>query len=86
MPGCDSTGAAERSYPTPKARGSSREEQPHAQGAVVARAQEGLEELCKVKRGSGEEIPLVQGKRNPSKLRLLWSKDGVESNLYTGHN
>ena len=37
--------AAGRSYPTPEARGSSREDQPHVQGAVAARAQEGLEEL-----------------------------------------
>ena len=39
-------------------------EQPHVQGAVAARVQEGLEELfhVKVRRGSGEEIPLVQGK------------------------
>ena len=29
----------------PEARGSSREEQPHLQGVVAARAQEGLEEL-----------------------------------------
>ena len=53
-PGCDSAGAAERSYPTseagvvarrsyptPEARGSGREEQPHIQGAVAAQAQEG---------------------------------------------
>ena len=33
--------AAERSYPTPEARGSGREDQPHAQGVVAARAQEG---------------------------------------------
>ena len=37
--------AAERSYPTSEARGSSREEQPHLQGAVAAWVQEGLEEL-----------------------------------------
>ena len=39
-------------------------DQPHVQGAVVAWAQEGLEELFtfKVRRGSGEEIPLIQGK------------------------
>ena len=45
-------------------RGSSREEQPQVQGAVAAREQEGLEELVhiKVRRGGGEEIPLVQGK------------------------
>ena len=45
VPGCDSAGAAERSYPTPEARGGGREEQPKAQGAVAVQAQEGLEEL-----------------------------------------
>ena len=34
-----------RSHPKPKARASGQEEQPHAQGAVAAKAQEGLEEL-----------------------------------------
>ena len=47
---------AERSYPTPEARGGGREEQPNVQGAVAAWAQEGREELLH-----------VQGKRNPSK-------------------
>ena len=37
--------AAGRSYPTPEARGGDQEEPPHIQGAVTARAQEGLEEL-----------------------------------------
>ena len=39
-------------------------EQPHVQGAVAARVQEGLEELfhVKVRRSGSEEIPLVQGK------------------------
>ena len=56
--------AAWRSIPTPEARGGSREYQPHAQGAMAAWAQEGLEELSNfdVKKGGGEEIPLVQGK------------------------
>ena len=58
MPGCDDAGmvkrsyasprsgaAAERSYPTPKARGGGREDQPHVQGAVAARVQDSLEEL-----------------------------------------
>ena len=55
---------AERSYPTSKARGGGREEQPHAQGTVAVQAQEGLEELShvKVRRDGGNEIPLVQGK------------------------
>ena len=48
----------------PEARGGGREDQPHVQGAVAARAQEGLEELSHVEgqEGGGEEIPLVQGK------------------------
>ena len=42
--------------PTPEARGGGREEQPHIQGAVAELSHvEGQE-------GSGEEIPLVQGK------------------------
>ena len=40
------------------------EDQPHVQGAVAVQTQEGLEELShlKVRKGGGEEIPLVQGK------------------------
>ena len=45
--------AAGRSYPTPEARGSGREDQPHLQGAVAARAQEGLEELSHVEGQEG---------------------------------
>ena len=64
MPGCDSIGTAERSYPTPEVRGSGREKQSHVQGVVAARAQEGLEELLHVQgqEGRRKEIPLVQGK------------------------
>ena len=36
--------SAAESYPTSEVRGSGREEQPHAQGVVAVRAQEGLEE------------------------------------------
>ena len=45
-------------------RGGGQEELPHIQGAVAARIQEGLEELSHFEgqEGSGEEIPLVQGK------------------------
>ena len=42
-----------RSNPTPEARGGGREDQPHVQGAVAARAQEGLEELSHVERQEG---------------------------------
>ena len=48
--------AAGRSYPTPprpKARGSGREEQPHLQGAVGVRVQEGLEELFRIQGQKG---------------------------------
>ena len=54
----------------PEARGRGQEEQPHIQGVVAAQAQEGREELLHVQdqEGGREEIPLVQGKRNPSKM------------------
>ena len=39
---------AAESYPTSEVRGSGLEDQPHVQGAVAARAQEGLEELSHV--------------------------------------
>ena len=76
MPGSDSAGAAERSYPKPEVRGGGREcqavtapKQPRGatlrlrleavagrsnpQGAVVVRAQEGLEELFHVQGREG---------------------------------
>ena len=54
MPPCPRPGvAAGRSHPTPKARGSGQEEQPHFQGAVAEGAQEGLEELSHVE---GQEV------------------------------
>ena len=48
----------------PKARGSGWEEQPHVQGVVAVRVQEGLEEPSHVEgqEGRREEIPLIQGK------------------------
>ena len=50
------TGAtARRSYRMPEARGSSREEQPHIQGALAVLAQEGLEELSHVQRQEGRQ-------------------------------
>ena len=64
VPGCHGAGTAESSHPAPEARGGSREEQPDVQGAVAARAQEGLEELSHTEgqEGGHEEIPLIQGK------------------------
>ena len=39
--------------PKPEARGGGREDQPHVQGAVAARAQEGLEEISHVEGQEG---------------------------------
>ena len=47
-------GMAERSYPTSEVRGGGREHQLHVQGAVAARAQEGLEELSHVEGQEGQ--------------------------------
>ena len=47
--------AAERSYHMPQARGGGREEQPHVQGAVAARVQEGQEELLHVQGQEGRQ-------------------------------
>ena len=41
--------------PTPEARGGGREDQPLVQGAVAARAQEGLEELSHVEGQEGRQ-------------------------------
>ena len=50
--------------PKSEVRGGGREDQPHIQGAVAARAQEGLEELSHVEgqEGQSEEKLLVQDK------------------------
>ena len=45
---------AGRSYPTPKARGCGLEDEPHVQGAVAGRVQEGLEELSHVEGQEGQ--------------------------------
>ena len=51
--------------PTPKARSSGGEGQPHIQGVVAVRAKEGLEEPSHAEgqEGRREEIPLIQGKK-----------------------
>ena len=46
---------AERSHPAPEARGGGWEEPPHAQGAVAALAQEGLEQLSHVESQEGRQ-------------------------------
>ena len=48
---------AERSYFTSEVRGGTREEQPHIQEAVAARAQEGREELLHVQSQEGRPCP-----------------------------
>ena len=66
VPGSDSAGAAEMSYPTSEVRGHSGEElphargrgggqerQPHIQGVVAARVQEGQEEQLHVQGQEG---------------------------------
>jgi len=55
VPGYDGTGTAERSYPTSEVRGNRQEEQSHLQGAVAARAQEGLVELFHVQDPEGQQ-------------------------------
>ena len=45
---------AGKSYPTLEARGGGQEEQPHLQGAVAVKAQEGLEELLHVQGQKGQ--------------------------------
>ena len=64
MPGCDSVGAAQRSYPTSEVRGSGQEEQSHVQGVVACGGTGGPRGSIPHSRsgGGGEEIPLVQGK------------------------
>ena len=62
-------GGGREEQPMPEARSGGQEDQPHIQVAMAVRAQEGLEELStlKIRKGGHEEIPLIQGKRNPSK-------------------
>ena len=49
----EARGGRREGQPTPKARGGGRENQPHVQGAMAARAQEGLEELSHVEGQEG---------------------------------
>ena len=52
---CPRSGAApKRSYPMPKVRGGSQEEQPHLQGAAAAQAQEDREALLHVQGQEGQ--------------------------------
>ena len=62
----------------PEARGGGWEEQPHIQGVVAARAQEGLEEPSHTEgqEVQQEEIPLIQGKEQ----RLCFAGAAVKRN------
>ena len=51
----EARGRGREEQPTPEARGSGREDQPHVQGAVAARAQEGLEELSHTEGQEGRQ-------------------------------
>ena len=55
LPNSEVRGGDERSYPTSEVRGRGREDQPHVQGAVAARAQDGLEELSHVEGQEGRQ-------------------------------
>ena len=44
---------ARRSNPTPEVRGGGQEDQPHVQGAMDVRAQEGLEEVSHIEGQEG---------------------------------
>ena len=54
--GCNGAqSAAKRSYPASETRGGGQEERPHIQGAVAARALEGLGELFHVQGQEGQQ-------------------------------
>ena len=46
-------GGGQEEQPTPEARAGGQEDQPHVQGAMAARAQDGLEELSHVEGQEG---------------------------------
>ena len=49
----EARGGGQEEQPTPEARAGGQEDQPHVQGAMAARAQQGLEELSPVKGQEG---------------------------------
>ena len=53
LPRLRSRAVARRSNPMPEARGGGWEDQPHVQGALAVRSQEGLEELSHVEGQEG---------------------------------
>ena len=53
LPRVEVRGCGREELPPVEVRGGGREDQPHAQGAVAARAQEGLEELSHVEGQEG---------------------------------
>ena len=63
-PGCNSSGAAERSYPGPRPGAVARSSNPASKEQWLRRHRRAYRSYStfKVSMGSGEEIPLVQGK------------------------
>ena len=53
---------ARRTNPTPEARGSGREDQPHSMHGCAGAGGYRSYPTLKVRKGGGEEIPLLQGK------------------------
>ena len=49
----EARGGGQEEQPTPEARAGGQEDQPHVQGAMAARAQQGLEELSHVEGHQG---------------------------------
>ena len=49
----EARGGGQEEQPTPEARAGGQEDQPHVQGAMAARAQQGLEELSHVEGQEG---------------------------------
>ena len=64
MPGCESTGAAERRYPQPEPGAAAGRSNPTSKKWWLRRCRRAERSYSrfKVRRGSGEEIPFVQGR------------------------
>ena len=64
MPGCDSAGTAERSYPASEAGVVARRSNPTSKERWLRGCRRAYRSYptLKVRKGGGEEIPLIQGK------------------------
>ena len=65
MPGCDSTGAAGKELPTPEARAVARRIYPKSKERWLRRHRRAKRSYStfKLRKGSSEEISLIQGKK-----------------------